>query len=216
MKIISYRTRKELKFDFLRLLAKLNGYFKKRPIGSRLHIGCGKRKVQGFVNIDIVDSDYNIDLSRGKLPWPTGSIDVIVCQQVIEHLEVERELIGLLKEFSRVLTKGGRAFISCPDMAVVVSDYKNNGINLLNDRKSRLHDFSLNGMPTVHMINHLFHQGGEHKNLFDFELLEFLLIKSGFTSVERINEELFLDRIDCDFPVRGDSWISLYVEAIKK
>lgn len=215
MKIISYRTRKELRFDVLRFRARLTGYFKKRPIATRLHVGCGKRKVKGFVNIDIVDSDYNIDLSRGILPWPTESINFIVCQQVIEHLEVERELIGLLKEFSRVLKKGGRAYISCPDMAVAVSDYKNKGINLLKDRKSRWPDFSINGMPTVHMINHLFHQGGEHKNLFDFELLQYLLLKVGFTTVERIDEEQFLERIDCDFPMRGDSWISLYVEAIK-
>ena len=215
MMFLSKRTKKELWFDFLRLRARAISLFKRKPIGNNLHIGCGKRKVDGFVNIDIINSDYDIDLSSGYLPWENASISIIVCQQVVEHLEAELELFPLLCEFNRILKMGGKAYISCPDMSVVISDYLNNGENLVNDRASRWSDFSLNGMPSVHMVNHLFHQGGEHKNLFDFQLMNHLLKKAGFSSVERINEQVFLERLPLDFPERNDSWISLYIEAIK-
>jgi predicted SAM-dependent methyltransferase len=215
MNILSKRTKKELWFDYLRFRASFSRAFKKKPAEDKLHIGCGSRRVKGFVNVDIVNSDYNVDLSSGHLPWNDDSISIIVCQQVVEHLEAELELLPLLYEFHRVLKPGGRAYISCPDMAVVISDYVNRGENLVTDRSSRWSDFNLNGMPSVHMINHLFHQGGEHKNLFDFELMNYILKKAGFSSVRRLNEDSFLERLDMDFPRRNDSWISLYVEVTK-
>jgi hypothetical protein len=45
--------------------------------------------------------------------------------------------------------------------------------------------------------------------------MNYILKKAGFSSVRRLNEDSFLERLDMDFPRRNDSWISLYVEVTK-
>jgi ubiquinone/menaquinone biosynthesis C-methylase UbiE len=66
-----------------------------------LHIGCGKRKHEGFVNTD----KEEMDISK---PWPyeDESVDGIISMQVFQQL-TWRELIIALKESYRVLKKGG-------------------------------------------------------------------------------------------------------------
>lgn len=67
-------------------------------------------------------------------------------------------------------------------------------------------------MPPQEMINRIFHQGGEHKNLFDFELLSWALKKAGFGSGEQVGEADFLNCFP-EFPRRADDYHSLYVRA---
>jgi hypothetical protein len=64
------------------------------------------------------------------------------------------------------------------------------------------------------MINELFHQHGEHKNLFDFNLLSYVLEKCGFKRVQEITESTFLQKYP-SFPSRNDEEQSLYICARK-
>jgi hypothetical protein len=70
-------------------------------------------------------------------------------------------------------------------------------------------------MPTyMAMINHEFHQGGEHMFGYDFETLRYVLVKAGFAEVSKMahgssgDAELCLDREE-------HARYSLYVEARK-
>jgi len=214
-RIFSKRTIKYIEFDLLR--------FKARHFGSRskimhdkLHLGCWNRKVSGWLNVDVKNSDYDMDLGCGILPLPTNHFKFIVSQQVIEHLELFDELIPLFKECYRVLREGGEIWLSCPDMERVCGDYiKDKGVALIEDKKTRVPGYySFVQAPPQHAINELFHQDGEHKNLFDFELLEWTLKRAGFTVVKKANESLLLQRFP-EFPQRLDDYQALYVCAIK-
>lgn len=55
-------------------------------------------------NLDIVSDITNI-------PEPDASFDVILCTEVFEHLP---DPIGAIKEFSRLLKKGGKIIITAP------------------------------------------------------------------------------------------------------
>lgn len=55
-----------------------------------------------------------IDLEAGRFPWPDGSVDVVVCNQVLEHLKNIWLPIG---EIHRVLRPGGHAILSVPNLA---------------------------------------------------------------------------------------------------
>jgi hypothetical protein len=81
------------------------------------------------------------------------------------------------------------------------------------DRQSRFPDYRP-GTPVVHMVNDLFHQAGEHKNLFDYPLLEWALVTAGIRHVTRVKEKDLLARFP-DFPERGDDLMTLYVVATK-
>lgn len=183
------------------------------PERRRLHFGCGERHIEGWLNVDVTGSEYDLDLASGSLPWANDSFHVAAAQQVIEHLELYDELLPLLKELHRVIDHGGEIWLSCPDMEKVCKSYfEYKGTDLINDYKSSYPCFTIGDAPSQHMINHSFHQWGEHKNLYDFELLCWALTQAGFTECIRMNESDFLNRFE-EFPARNDDYHSLYVRA---
>lgn len=213
--LLSSRTRKQLKFDLLRLKARLHQRQRKQivPPYPRLHFGCGSRRIPNWLNVDVTDSDFDIDLATGTLPWRSNVFQAIISQQVVEHLELQSELLPLLKELRRVATDDAELWLACPDMEKVCRAYiEDRGQALIQDRQTRWSSFSMDGLPSQHIINVLFHQGGEHKNLYDFELLQWALEKSGFEAVTRVTEHDFLARFP-EFPSRNDDFVSLYVMA---
>lgn len=214
-KVFSHRTLKNLHIDLWRMRARI--IHRRRgltPSSPKLHLGCGGRKVTGWLNVDVIGSEYDIDLGQGWLPWRNNSLEAVVSQHVVEHLDLTRELVPLFRELKRVCKPGAELYISCPDMEKACKFYfDDKGEEMLFNRKSRFPSFDLGGVPTVQMINDLFHREGEHKNLFDLELMKWLLETSGFSQVERIEEADLLDRFP-EFPARNDDYVSLYVKAI--
>lgn len=63
---------------------------------------------------------YRVDLN-GRLPYKNSEFDNVVCAEVLEHLENPH---NLLREFNRVLRKGGILVISTPNIANVFSRIK--------------------------------------------------------------------------------------------
>lgn len=184
------------------------------PPQAKLHLGCGSRRVSGWLNVDIVGSDYDVDLAGGYLPWKTGVFDQVVSQHFVEHLELRTQLLPLLEELHRVLRQNGEMWLSCPDIEKICRSYADyRMVDLLEDRRTRFPSYSLEDVPTCHLINDLFRQRGEHKNLFDFELLEWALNKAGFTHVTHVKEADLLRRFP-EFPERRDDTQSIYVSAV--
>ena len=89
----------------------------------RLHIGCGQRKINGFVNIDRNSSpatDYVSDTIT--LPCRDGSVERIETYHVIEH--IPRPVVRkVLAEWRRVLKVGGCLVIECPDFDEAITQY---------------------------------------------------------------------------------------------
>lgn len=55
-----------------------------------------------------------IDLETERLPWPDASADIVVCNQVLEHL---KNIWLPMSEMHRVLRPGGHAVLSVPNLA---------------------------------------------------------------------------------------------------
>jgi SAM-dependent methyltransferase len=115
--MFSTRTLQLMWFDVLRLQARIRRLRRNdlEPSCNKLHLGCGSRRVAGWLNVDVIGSDYDIDFIT-RLPWRSDSFSAIVSQHVIEHLELFGELVPLLSELRRVLQPGGQIWLSCPDM----------------------------------------------------------------------------------------------------
>jgi predicted SAM-dependent methyltransferase len=211
----SDRTRMLVMFDFLRARARRRMPRQVIPSVDKLHLGCGPRRVQGFLNIDVESSDLDVDLASGHLPFPDGCFVAAVSQHVIEHLELRSELLPLLRDVHRVLKPGGDFWLSSPDMKTACRFYVDGKIQLLvDDRRARFPAYSLNGIPPQNFLNDLFHQHGEHQNLLDFELLAWALQEAGFTDVEQKTEADLLRRFP-ELPERKDELQTLLVRATK-
>lgn len=210
-------------FEILRMLAyevkrfKCNLFAKRhfKTVLTRLHLGCGDRHVDGWLNVDLVGSDFNIDIANGKLPFDDNSFSSIVGQHVIEHLTIEDELVPLLKECNRTLKHGGELWLSTPDMEKLIRSYiEHQNTDMILDRQKRKPEWDLKGMPPQHFMNDIFHQQLEHRNLFDFKLLEWTLQKAGFSNAVHVSEQELLERFP-EFPPRNDDYQSLYIKTVK-
>lgn len=184
-----------------------------QPLKVRLHVGCGPNRVEGWLNVDLTNSDYDLDLAGGRLPWGSAVFEAIVGEHVVEHLELEDEVIPLLKEMRRILKPGGEIWLSTPDISKICRSYIQHRMSdLLEDRKNRWPDYSIGEKPTSYFINELFHQHGEHKNLFDFELLKWACRQAGIVDVKCETEADLLKRFP-GFPPRNDDLQAIYVLA---
>ena len=85
----------------------------------KLHLGCGKRPMEGYINVDL-DERKNVDYQYVKsdvssLPFDSDSCDEILAIHVIEHIWLW-DLKATLEEWCRVLKPGGKVIIECPDI----------------------------------------------------------------------------------------------------
>jgi len=85
---------------------------KQRNIPVRLlNIGSGRDRRDGFVNLDIShlpEVDVVASLAGERLPFPDDTFSVVLCRDVLEHVEI----VPALREVHRVLAPGGVALIS--------------------------------------------------------------------------------------------------------
>jgi SAM-dependent methyltransferase len=80
----------------------------------KLNLGCGKKTLDGYVNVDHLDIDgidLLCDLSQLPLPFESNSIDEIYCCHFISHVP---DIVGLMNEFHRILKQGGIVQIYAP------------------------------------------------------------------------------------------------------
>jgi len=191
----------------------------RRGLANRHHLsvnlGSGGRGREGWVNIDVVrrhkDITFPYDIRTG-MPFLGSQVARIFAEHVVEHVEFREDVPRLFRSMLYVLEPGGRVRIVVPDCeryleAYVTRDPKQweaLGVTTLPQ-----------DMPTyMAMVNHQFHQGGEHMFGYDFETLQFVLLEAGFAEVRKMSfgvsgdADLCLDRED-------HAKYSLYVEARK-
>ena len=84
-----------------------------------LHIGCGNRIYEGFINSDKNVNGRPIEEMDLAKPWPYAdeSIDGIVSMHVMQQL-TWRELLVAFPEAYRVLKKGGVMRMGCPSVEI--------------------------------------------------------------------------------------------------
>jgi len=210
------RTSSYLRFDLRRLYTRLRHH--RRPISQnipKLQLGAGRRSCKGWLNCDITASEFDIDLAVTPLPFTADQFTDIIAQQVIEHLEYDPVVLDLLRDCHRILRHGGRIWLSCPDLETMCRAYMTDRCRTI-DRGLKRHwpHGSLQDFPVQHRINYYFHQGGEHRNLMDFEMLDWALRHAGFREIRRVREADLLAAYP-EFPPRNDDFESLYVTAIK-
>lgn len=154
----------------------------------KLHLGCGKRDIPGFTNVDICDLPHihyrqnADDLSM----FPDESVELIYASHLLEYFD-RTEARDVLKEWWRVLMPGGTLRIAVPDFEALVRAYQLDGAieRILGPLFGRM------AVPTP---------AGEQiiyqKTVYDLRSLSALLESAGFTHVRRYE---WRDTIHKDF-----------------
>jgi SAM-dependent methyltransferase len=95
----------------------------KNPENLCLHLGCGWKNFDGYVNVDLWITDAtDVICSITDLPWPDNSVAIIESYHVIEHIS-HRKIKKTLAEWYRVLKPEGKLVLECPNFDIAVREY---------------------------------------------------------------------------------------------
>lgn len=176
----------------------------------KLHLGCGKRYIPGFVHIDGLaypHIDYVQPIDRLD-NIQSNSCDLIYACHVVEHFK-RHEVEDVLREWHRVLKPGATIRLSVPDLHALSKIYlETENIDLVVGPICGRQD----------------HQYNIHYNVFDFPSMKRLLTRSGFDEVrlydwrntEHANVDDFSQAYIPHMDKDNGTLISLNVEATKK
>ena len=154
----------------------------------KLHLGCGKKHIPGFVHVDLEEHphiDFRIPVN--KLTFAAdNSVELIYASHVLEHFG-RHEIEQVLQEWFRVLRKQGILRVAVPDFEAVAQRYQETEelgelIGLICGGQRNQYDF--------------------HRMVFDEKSLARLLRNAGFTSVARY-----------DWRTTGHAWMDDYSQA---
>jgi predicted SAM-dependent methyltransferase len=195
--------------------------------GLRLHIGCGKQRLEGWVDIDVHPAPLALNILRG-LPFADGAARRVYVSHMLEHLFFPHDVRGFLGELHRVLEPGGRVRIVVPDVEQCIAAYQERNAEFFASRRetwpwwpenpTRLEDFlaySGAGPEPAWLFE-------SHKYGYDFETLRKVLQEAAFRNVQtstfmgsRDPELLVDEHSDVARARYGSRYYSLFVEAEK-
>ena len=83
--------------------------------GTAYNLGCGTKKWDGWINVDLYSDVSDIKCDLRKLEIASDSADAVAAIHVLEHF-YEWEVADLLTEWKRVLKPGGKMILELPCM----------------------------------------------------------------------------------------------------
>jgi len=150
----------------------IDGTSKKLTIrGPKLNLGCGIKKIPGFINIDSRENCNPdiVDDIRTLSKYKPGSVGLIYACHVLEHLKPE-EINSSLANWYSVLENGGILRLAMPDFATIVNYYLlTKNLTIL---QNIIHGSSL-------------YESAIHRSSWDFDRLKSILELVGFTNICR-------------------------------
>ncbi len=126
-----------------------------------LNLGGGSNTIDGGLTVDLDPrADSYADVTK-KLPFADASFDLILLEEVIEHVDKERGL-ALLRECHRILAPGAVIRIATPDF-----DWMSAGV--------------VDGSVECDLVNSIFYEHG-HRYIYSRSELLDAIKKAGFSS----------------------------------
>ncbi|MEJ0067173.1 MAG: methyltransferase domain-containing protein [Caulobacteraceae bacterium] len=113
------------------------------------------------------DTSICLDI-RKPLPFADGSAARVLAEHVIEHLDFASDAASLAREIWRVLEPGGTFRVIVPDGERFLHAYVAGSADEWAELRWDLSHLPSDIFTPMHIINHTFHQGGEH--LFGYDL----------------------------------------------
>lgn len=181
-----------------------------------INFGSGGFGLPSWVNVELrphKDTTICLDIRR-RLPFADGSARRILAEHVVEHLDFRKDVPRLLGEFYRVLAPRGVARIIVPDAQRFLEAYVTTDKAVWQKLGWDIDNLPPDIYTSMHVINHIFHQGGEHLFGYDFVTLQWVLENAGFTKILRQKFGVSLDpELAIDQEIH--KLYSLYVEVVR-
>jgi predicted SAM-dependent methyltransferase len=140
----------------------------------KLNIGCGWRNFgSDWFHIDGGEYDHLHSKDIINLPFQNNSVDIVYASHVFEYFD-RSEAKEILREWKRVLKKGGLLRLAVPDFQAMCRLY---------DGGAPLNNFLGPLFGKMSMGDNIIY----HKTVYDYESLNTLLTESGFSDIKKWN-----------------------------
>ncbi len=155
----------------------------------KLHLGCGDKKLEGYVNIDIVPlegTDVVMDISKELHLIPSSIAAEIRLESVFEHFyRYQQE--GVLRECHRILKKDAKLVIRwLPDFDAIVKAYLGKEKGIVGEIFDLFNVYRYtHGEPEPRNSPYQL-----HKDIFTKDSIRKLLESNGF-KIESMKNEIF-------------------------
>jgi predicted SAM-dependent methyltransferase len=150
-----------------------------------LHIGAGPKRLDGWLNSDLIGGDIHLDLER-TLPLPDASLAYAFGEHLIGSLS-EQAAMRLLRELHRVLRPGGVLRLTTPDLEKLIAIYRDENPVVTREDYARYLDAET-GKPhstPCQLFNDTVRLWGI-RYTYDEEDLSRRLRETGFADIERV------------------------------
>ncbi len=150
-----------------------------------LHIGAGPKRLEGWLNTDLIGGDVHLDLER-TLPLPDASLAYVFGEHVIGALS-EQAAMRLLRELHRVLRPGGVLRLTTPDLEKLIAIYRDENPVVAREDYARYLD-AATGRPhatSCQLFNDVVRLWGI-RYTYDEDDLTRRLRETGFADIERV------------------------------
>ena len=186
----------------------------KKIAGLKLHLGCGKRYLPGYIHVDL-DFEPHIDYPntdiRNLKNFSSDSVSEIYTCGTFEYFEY-KDAVPVLKEWLRVLKPGGILRISVPNFESIVDVYLQNNKNIEGEGiLGPLYGRWEIGSPSNNKKKVLY-----HKMVYDYNLLSKTLALAGFRNIKKYNWKNILPEDYDDYskayvPYKDESGIQMHL-----
>lgn len=155
-------------------------------------MGCGKKTIKDFINIDIQPGDnVNVVADISNLPYEKNTVDEIYSCAAIEHFG-RNNWTTVVSHWYDILKEGGVLRISTADFESCCLEY------LENKEIEKLFGLIIGGQKDY---------TDQHGMIFDFKFLKKELEKIGFTNVVRYDWKTFGPFEDGDYDDYSRSYL---------
>jgi predicted SAM-dependent methyltransferase len=181
--------------------------------GLLLDVGTFSSHLPGWISLDIDPDEHTLRLDASKpWPFPDGRARAIRAEHMIEHLSWDGAEV-CIGEMARVLEPGGVCRICTPDLEGIARAYLARAPRVLEVHSEHGYE-----APTwAHLPNNYLRMW-DHRFVFDFDALRFLLERAGFEQIERVgfnrSRHELLDGMDSHDPGELEVLV-LCVDAVK-
>ena len=101
----------------------LKNSYLREGLGKKLNLGCGNKRIEGYINADIVNiPEVDEVFNMKEIPYKDNSISEISTEHSLEHLSFE-DSRQAIKEIFRVLEPGGILKLFIPDLEFCCKGY---------------------------------------------------------------------------------------------
>ncbi len=175
-------------------------YLAKKEV-KKLHIGCGRNFLDGWLNSDLSPQSPDIIHIDATEPFPfeNETFDYIFSEHMIEHISYSNGLL-MLNECCRILKNDGTIRISTPNLLFLIGLYGDKKTELQKEYIKWATDNFIKDAPyysSTFVINNFVRDWG-HLFIYDEETLSSSLKSTGFKTIVRCNLNESTNEVLCN------------------